>query len=411
MRNLGRGPAMRTIRGNLASEKLPGGSLIAAVLDRRLMTWSDRGGASRHLGERWSEQCALALDAWRGTQRPVPGDQSFRLDAVVRLDENPQIAIQAGRYKLVNPDFVLYGARAEQHVLQAADAKFAVDTIRSAQVSADALRALLAVEGGLVGSEIARKLNGQPAEAPTVVRGVFLSPMGPLTDFFLPRVTSGPHATVDPREVVLLPVDPVAMFAGLPATRLVGTLARVDQLPVSPRLDILPAIYYFRVASACLWMWVEQHTPLLSLEPPKEPDPDVLLAAVRERAERKSTAFGIVLTWSDDIEELERSRRAFNEVSAMPVRMRELRALLEAAGRTDERGLLRRVRGALERRYRRRLVEEVGAIPSHPDRPLPEILQSVAAASRGLRPELLSLAEELVEESPVMLDAAGGDSA
>lgn len=84
-------------------------------------------------------------------------------------------------------------------------------------------------------------------------------------------------------------------------------------------------------------------------------------------------------------------------MAVMPVRMREIRAMVEAAGLGEDRGVLRRVRGALERRYRTRLVETVGEIPARPNRPLPAILEDVANASRGLYPELRRLAAELVE--------------
>lgn len=400
MRNRGRGPSMRSIDGNVVTDKVPGGSLIAALLDRQLMSWSDRGGASRHLGDRWAEQCSAALEGWIGQERPVPGGQPFTLAGVVRLDDNPEIAIQAGRHKLVNPDFVLVGKRgSDDWLLQAADAKFAVDTIRSNQVSADALQALLAVEGGLVTDAVSAALDGAPIEHLEVVRGVFISPDGPLTDYFLPRVTTGPRATVDPREVILLPVDPLDMFGGVPLARLIGPLARIDRLPLSPRTHLLPAMYYFRVASACSWMWQEQHTPLLSLEPATAPEIDVLLDAVQERIAEAPTAFDLLLSWAEELEALERSRRAVADVAAMPIRMRELRALLEKAGRGEDRRLLRMIRGTMERRYRERLIELVGVVPAYPSRPLTEILQQVATASRSLIPELRTLAHQLIDEA------------
>ena len=46
---------------NVKSPLLPGGNLIAASLDRQLMVWSDRGGASRHIGDRWALRTAVAL--------------------------------------------------------------------------------------------------------------------------------------------------------------------------------------------------------------------------------------------------------------------------------------------------------------------------------------------------------------
>lgn len=73
--------------------------------------------------------------------------------------------------------------------------------------------------------------------------------------------------------------------------------------------------------------------------------------------------------------------------------------MLDAAGLSEERGVLRWVRGGLERAYRRRLVEEVGEIPAYPNRPLPQVLADVATASRELYPELKALARELVDQA------------
>ena len=394
-RSLWRGS--RRIKGNIQSELLPGGSLISAILDRRLMMWSDRGGASRHFGDRWSEQCAAALDSWIGTEQPLQRGDRFRLEAVIRLDSNPQIAIQAGRHKLVNPDFVLYGQRTGGRlVVRAADAKFAVDTIKPTQVSAEALEALLAVEGGLVRETIEEKIDSRLDTAIDVETGVFVSPISPLTDFLLPRVTAGPRARIHPDDVILIPVDPVAMFRGLPMTPLIGRLACLDHLPVSPRENILSAMYYFRVACACFWMWAEEHAPILSLEPAPSGEIALVGSEVERRSRAVASAFDLVSEWVEAIEEIIQARRAFYDVARMPVTMRELRAMVDAAGRSGERGLLRQVRAILEQQYRQRVVEEVGEIPSRPSRPLADILLDVAQANKRLYPELKNQATDLV---------------
>lgn len=394
-----RGP--RRIKGNVQSELLPGGSLISVILDRRLMMWSDRGGASRYFGDRWSEQCALALESWIGTERLLRGGQRYRLEAVIRLDSNPQIAIQAGRHKLVNPDFVLYGRRPQgELIVRAADAKFAVDTIKPVQVSAEALEALLAVEGGLVRETIEQQIGTALDGAVHVEPGIFVSPISPLTDYLLPRVTAGPRARIVPDEVILIPVNPVEMFRGLPMTPLVGPLARIDRLPVSPREDILAAMYYFRVACACFWMWAEEHASILSLEPAPAGDIAVVGPEVERRALGAASAFDLVARWMEDIDEITRARRAFYEVARMPVTMRELRGMLEAAGRSDERGLLRQIRGTLEQQYRQRLVEEIGEVPSRPSRPLADILLDVASANKRLALELKDLTSRLLASTP-----------
>ncbi len=396
------------VKGNIRSDLLPGGSLISAILDRRLMMWSDRGGASRYFGDRWSEQCTSALESWVGTEQPLRSGEPFELEAVIRLDSNPQIAIQAGRHKLVNPDFVLYGRRRDgELVVRAADAKFAVDTIKPVQVSAEALEALLAVEGGLVRETIEQQVRTLLDHEIAVEPGVFVSPISPLTDFLLPRVASGPRAKIHPDDVILIPVDPVEMFQGLPMTPLVGPLARIDRLPVSPREHILSAMYYFRVACACFWMWAEEHAPILSLEPAPGGTAATVGPEVERRARRQESAFGLVSQWMDEIDEVARARRSFYDVARMPVAMRDLRTMVEAAGRTGERGLIRQVRGRLEQEYRQLLVEEVGEVPSRPSRPLPDILLDVARANKRLAPELKDLAARLVASPPRLVPSAG----
>jgi hypothetical protein len=394
------------IKGDIQSDKLPGGTLISAVLDRRLMAWSDRGGASRYFGDRWSEQCAAALDGWIGTMQAIPGAEPFVVESVVRLDSNPEIAIQAGRHQLVNPDFVLYGHRTGgERVVRAADAKFAVDTVKPAQVSAEALKALLAVEGGLVRLAIEQQVSYPLGESIQPEPGVFLSPISPLTDYLLPRVVSGPRAKISPDEIILLPVDPIRMFSGLPMTPLIDPLARIDRLAVKPGEYIVAAMYYFRLACACAWLWVEDQSPLLTLGPPLTPKIADVANEVGRRAPMARTAFELVSNWAVDIEEVVRSRRTLNEVAVMPVRMRELREMIEAAGRSDERGVVRRIRRTLERRYRERLVQNVGEVPARPSRPLNEVLTAVSTTSRRLYPELKALAAELVRDAS---DSADG---
>lgn len=403
-RSLWRGS--QRVKGNIRSALLPGGSLINAILDRQLMMWSDRGGASRHFGDRWSEQCALALDGWVGTEQLLGGNEPFVLEAVIRLDSNPQIAIQAGRHKLVNPDFVLYGRRPDgKVVVRSADAKFAVDTIKPVQVSAEALEALLAVEGGLVREAIEQQVRTLFDSAVDVEPGVFVSPISPLTDFLLPRVASGPRARISPDDVILIPVDPVEMFKGLPMTPLVGPLAQIDRLPATPREHILSAMYYFRVACACFWMWAEEHAPILSTEPAPIGTTETVGPEVDRRSRGVESAFDLACRWMDDIEEVSQARRAFYDVARMPVAMRELRMMVDAAGRSGERGLVRQIRGRLEQEYRQRLVEEVGEVPSRPSRPLPDILLDVARANKRWSPELKELAARLVASPPQLVSS------
>ncbi len=397
----GKGPSLQQVDGNVFSELLPGRNLISATFDRQLMTWSDRGGASRLFGDCWSDAVTRYLHAQIGAIRPLSNGQEFRLDAVIRLDDDPRIAIQAGRHKLTNPDFVLFGRTPDRSpILQASDSKFSVDTIKPAQVSAEALQALLDVENGLVRVALEQDLHDHDVADARVERGIFFSPVGPLTDFFLPRVLSDPRSGVDRSHVELIEVGPLELFGKLPQAALIGPLAQVDKLPVSPRDHLLSAVYYLRVSCACAWMWVEERTPLFSLNDPPDVDWEDLKSEVDRRTAGPCSAFEIAETWFEDVEEITRNRKALQEMVSLPVRMSEIRDLVRKAGLGEDRRAVKTVRAALDRRYRQLLFEKIGEIPATPDQPLPSVLQRVATASRALRPEMRKLANELVAEQP-----------
>jgi hypothetical protein len=368
-----------------------------ALFDRELMMWSDRGGASREFGDRWSERVSDALVAQIGTERSLSADETYQLEAVIRLDDDSRIAEQAGRHKLTNPDFVLFGrTSAGAPILQAADAKFAVDTIKPAQVSAEALQALLDVENGLARAALEQSIEDHDVVNAVAERGVFVSPIGPLTDYFLPRLLDDPNQSVDRSQIELIDADPAKLFAGLVPARLIGPLARIDRLPASPRTHLLAAMYYFRVACACSWMWVEDRTPLLSRSAAPDVNPDALVDEVGERAKSAESAFQLVSAWFEDVEVVTRGRKSLQEVMSLPIRMGEIRQMVEAAGAGDDRKMVRLVRAALDRQFRDRIIDLIGEIPAHPQEPAGDMLLRAAQASRELRPEMNKLAHALV---------------
>jgi hypothetical protein len=318
---------------------------------------------------------------------------------VVRLDDDSRIAEQAGRHKLTNPDFVLFGRTADgRSVVQAADAKFAVETIKPLQVSAEALQALLDVENGLARHALERAIDDPDVAHAVAMRGIFISPIGPLTDYFLPRLLDDRNETVDASQIELISADPMKLFADLVPSRLIGPLARIDQLTVSPRANLLAAMYYFRVACACSWLWVEDRTPLLSREAAPDVDPELLANEVADRAVSAQSAFELVSTWYERVEAVSRNRKSLQDVMALPVRMAEIRELVEAAGAGDDRRMVRLVRAALDRRFRQRVIDLVGEVPAHPEEPIGDLLLRAAQASRKLGPEMHRLALELVAE-------------
>ena len=165
---------------NTRSPLLPGGDLVSALFDREVMGLADRGGASNLIGDRWADIAAAHVATWIGTERRLHGDdqQPLHIVRVDRLDATPAVAAAASKRGLQNPDLLLIGQRGNQQAIQAADAKFSVETARSKQVSPEVVLGLLElrepVSGLLEGS-----VTGQ------VESGVFLCPDYPLTHLML----------------------------------------------------------------------------------------------------------------------------------------------------------------------------------------------------------------------------------
>lgn len=393
--------ALARVPGNLTSPKLPGRSLIAAVLDRQLMGWSDRGGASKHFGDRWSDQCAEQLVTRIGERMPIPGGTSYLLRHVVRLDGNPAIAIQAGNHKLANPDFVLVGVADEgQTLLQSVDAKFSVDTVKPVQIEPDSLASLLGVENGLVRAAIEQATGKSIELGAKLAPGLFLIPSGTFNDYFGQFVAGGPHPRVDPEALLELAPNCENLFAGLAEAPLMPVLAKLDDLGVDLTRDLLATMYYFRLACACGWMWVRQRTPLLSNDPAPVVDPPELLDETTWRAGRSDTAFHVITSWHRDNARLDESREAIKQAARLPLRMGELRSFIEAANVGGEvtAKQLRILRGAIESRYRTRLIAEVGVIPADSQAPVHELQRTIAAAKRRIRQDLLIETPDLVRE-------------
>ncbi len=68
-----------------------------------------------------------------------PAIDTHTVEQVIRLDALPHVARAASKRSLQNPDFVLLGRRDGELTLQAADAKFSIETARSKQVSVEML--------------------------------------------------------------------------------------------------------------------------------------------------------------------------------------------------------------------------------------------------------------------------------
>ena len=223
----------------IRSPLLPGGDLIAAALNREVMGLADRGGSSGLVGSRWADLCADWAAAWVGQTRPVPDAEAapFTIDRIARLDATPRIAAAASKRGLQNPDLLLVGRRGGRPAVQAADAKFSVETARAKQVSPTVVENLLGL-GPLVTSQL-----GDIGPAPVLLPGVFLSPDFPLTYLMLERRQGIVRTTVHAEQVVPLPAPARVFFSPLEGFALLGALARLDVLPTSTDDDLLAALY------------------------------------------------------------------------------------------------------------------------------------------------------------------------
>ncbi len=369
--------------------------MLAALLDRRLQAWSDRGGASKEIGERWSRLVAEELASWVGRDATLPEAGPSRLLAVIWLDGRPEIARHASRHGLRNPDFVVVHELASGELaLQPADAKFAVQTVKHDQIAAGALQALLASGNPVLVRELGPFLPEGRSDAVRIVDGFVVSPAGILTDYYLPRLVEGSTARLRAQQVVTLSAKPSRLFAGLPVARLVGPLAALDRLPVRPADEIVAAVYYVRLACACRWLWEEERRPLLSLNGPPPLDLDALAAEVAVRARQAETAFGLLERWADETEEIRRDREMVERFLVPPLSNRVLRDLLARAALPEDRAWQRTLRKELSIWYRAEVIARVGEIPARPERPLAALLQELATVNRELEP----LAHRWVQE-------------
>ena len=379
----------------IRSNSLPGGDLVNAVLNRQVMAFADRGGASGLVGRRWADLCATWTMSQIGAPARMPneGVESFTIERVARLDDNPRIAHVASKKGLQNPDLVFIGGRNDRSVLQAADAKFSVETARSKQVSAEVVEALLTL-GPLV-----RSLTGELTDEIEFVPGVFLSPDYPLTHLMLQGRQGITRATVKHSEVIFVPVSAATFFKPLPAESLMPVLAKVDHLPVEIDSSLLAGLYYFRLARAAVGAWIDSVKPLLAMNDKIDVDEAALLFEAKRRAPDAHSAFDLILRWDVDTESVRARRGAVDQVTALPVMTRDLRnAIAAVVGDNVELGpSVNQVRRRLGAWFRLELRDKYGPIP--PDQPdFTTILQQLGAESALLAKQIPERSREIVRE-------------
>jgi hypothetical protein len=381
--------------GNTRSPLLPGGDIVSALFDREVMGLADRGGASNLIGDRWAEITAKHVATWVGSERRLHGDdqEPMRIVRVDRLDAMPAVAAAASKRGLQNPDLLLIGQRGDRQAIQAADAKFSVETARSKQVSPQVVLGLLELRQYVPGL-----LDGV-SERIQVESGVFLCPDYPLTHLMLRHRRGIVRATVRQEEVVLVPAAPDRFWDGVPGAEIIAPLADTDHLPAQPDDSLMAGVYYFRLARAAVGFWLDATKPLLLHSDVVTVD----ISAVRDETVRRSadasSAIDLIRRWDADVQEIRNQRAAVDQAAALPIPGRDLRAMAAkiaqaAGGDPPSANQVRRRLGAW---YRGVLRDRFGPILP-PATDLPSVLRQLGDAGRDLAPQAERELERIVLE-------------
>lgn len=389
---------------DIRSDRLPGGDLIAAVLNRQLMAYADRGGSSGLVGQRWSDHCDAEVQRWVGGLSDVPGAQRppILIDRVARLDAVPQIAHIASKRGLQNPDFIFIGTQDGRPAIQAADAKFSVETARSRQVSVEVLSALLEI------ADVLAPATGSIDPETAIEQGFFLSPDYSLTHYMMRRRHGIMRVSVRDDEVEQLAIDPVEFFAPLPGAPIAPILASLDELTMAPDESLLAGLYYFRIARAVTGFWIDSVKPLLMMGDKIEID----FAEVEQEARRRVSvgaysAYQLMLDWDVDVERTRANRTAVDQVTNLPILNRDLREMIAklAIDLGIEPPSMNQVRRRLGSWFRGQLRERVGPLNPPVDN-LPDILRQLAAIGAELAPRLPKETERIVLELGMQSEGA-----
>jgi hypothetical protein len=389
--------------GNTRSPLLPGGDIVSALFDREVMGLADRGGASNLIGDRWADITAKHVATWVGTERRLHGDdqEPMRIVRVDRLDAMPAVAAAASKRGLQNPDLLLIGQRGNRQAIQAADAKFSVETARSKQVSPQVVLGLLELRQYVPGL-----LDGV-SERIQVESGVFLCPDYPLTHLMLRHRRGIVRATVRQEEVVLVPAAPDRFWDGVPGAEIIAPLADIDHLPAQPDDNLMAGVYYFRLARAAVGFWLDATKPLLLHNDVVTVD----ISAVRDETVRRSadasSAIDLIRRWDAGVQVIRNQRAAVDQAAALPIPGRDLRGMAAkiaqaAGGDSPSANQVRRRLGAW---YRGALRDRFGPILP-PVTDLPSVLRQLGNAGRDLAPQAERELERIVLE--LMTDASFG---
>jgi hypothetical protein len=374
------------------------------LLDRRLMGLADMGGSSGMIGARWSDIVSNHIDSLVGLEIAIPGGGTHRIDHVIRLDALPQVAHLASKRSLQNPDFVLLGRSNGDLTLQAADAKFSIETARSKQVSVEMLTALAEVGPAYT------SLLDEWHEDGTIVPGLFFAPQSALSAYVLSGGRGIMRATVKADEVVLLEATAAELTRPIPGRGVRQRLAHLDRLEGRLDGELLLGLYYTRLSSAAGASWFDMNRPLFGPPSGAGPEFDAVEQEIVERLPASRSGYDLVCAWAVDAERVRADRTAVNQAAGLPLPNRELREWIaadaEAAGL--EQPSLNRVRKELQRWVHGQLLDEIGIIQpefSNVGRRIAQIRALVAEIAPNARAETSRIVRQLGGSSEL---ASGG---
>jgi hypothetical protein len=395
---------------NTRSPLLPGGDLVSALFDREVMGLADRGGASNLIGDRWADIAAEHAETWIGAERRLHADDQdpLRIVRVDRLDATPAIAAAASKRGLQNPDLLLIGQRGAQQAVQAADAKFSVETARSKQVSPEVVLGLMDLRNHIPG------ILAGVSDRVRIESGVFLCPDYPLTHLMLRHRRGIVRTTVRREEVVLVPTNPDRFWDGVQGAELIAPLAATDNLPTRTHENLMAGVYYFRLARAAVGFWLDATKPLLLHNDILTVDIDVVREETVSRSRGAASAIDLIRRWDADVQTIRNQRAAIDQVAGLPIPGRDLRPMAARIALTvgADPPSANQVRRRLGSWYRGVLRDRFGPIPP-PVADLPSILRQLADAGRDLGPqaerELERIVLELLAANTYSTQVAGSD--
>jgi hypothetical protein len=362
------------------------------------MGLADMGGSSGTIGARWSDIVSDHVDSLVGVDVAIPGGSTHRIERVIRLDALPQVAHLASKRSLQNPDFVLLGRSDGVLTMQAADAKFSIETARSKQVSVEMLTALADVGPAYT------DLLGEWESQGTIVPGLFFAPQSALSAYVLSGGRGITRATVKPGEFVLLEASAAELTGPIPGGGARRRLARLDGLDSRLDDEILLGLYYTRLSSAAGASWFDMHRPLFGPQAMSGPDFGAVEQEVAQRMADCRSGYELIADWAGDAERVRADRTAINQAAGLPLANRELREWIiadaEVAGL--EPPSLNRVRKELQRWVNAQLLDEIGVIQPERDnvgRRIAQIRMLVAGIAPSARTETTRIVERLGNES------------